>query len=66
MNGRGPEERVLEWVGRVVEGVGRQIIVGVRMEKEVGQLFERGRTMLLEHRLSSFPKLVPGAFLPML
>ncbi len=61
-----PEERVLEGEGRVVEGVGRRILVGVRTEKEVGQLFERGQTMPLEHRLSGFPKLVPGALLPML
>ncbi len=47
----GPKERVLEGVGRVVEEVGRRILVGIRTEKEVGQLFERGQTMLLEHRL---------------
>jgi hypothetical protein len=46
--------------------VGRRILVGVRTEKEVDQLFERDQTMLLEHRMSGFPKLVPGAFLPML
>jgi hypothetical protein len=40
--------------------VGRRVFVGVRTEKEVGQLFERGKTMLLEHHLGGFPKLAPN------
>jgi hypothetical protein len=61
-----PEGRVFEGEGRVAKGVGRRILVGVRTEKEVGELFERGQTMLLENRQSGFPKLVPGVLLPML
>ncbi len=60
-----PEERVLEGEGRVVDGEGRRILVRVKTEKEVGQLIERGQTMLLEHRLSGFPELAPGALLLM-
>jgi hypothetical protein len=52
MGGRGARGTSPRGKGQVVEGVGRRVLVGVRTEKEVGQLFERGQTMLLEHRLS--------------
>ena len=61
-----PVGRVVEGVGRVAEEICQRILVEVGTEGEVGQLFERGQTMLIAHRQSGFFKLVPGAFLPIL